>query len=99
MIFFTPQPHSIVHEYDTGISLDQVAAACLYVVCRQENKPYLLIDLSDSVSANVFEAGVTFLQLCRLLCLENHPIFQVKEKDNLPFPGPQTRERVDVPLP
>jgi transcription initiation factor TFIIIB Brf1 subunit/transcription initiation factor TFIIB len=25
----------------------QVAACCLYIICRQESKPFMLIDLSD----------------------------------------------------
>jgi hypothetical protein len=25
----------------------QVAACCLYIICRQEDKPFMLIDLSD----------------------------------------------------
>jgi hypothetical protein len=25
----------------------QVAACCLYIICRQETKPFMLIDLSD----------------------------------------------------
>ena len=29
----------------------QVAAACLYIVCRQDEKPYMLIDFSDALQA------------------------------------------------
>jgi transcription initiation factor TFIIIB Brf1 subunit/transcription initiation factor TFIIB len=31
--------------------LMQVAAACLYIVCRQDEKPYMLIDFSDALQA------------------------------------------------
>ena len=53
----------------------QVAAACLYVVCRQEGKPFMLIDFSDALQINVYQLGAVWLQLCRLLCLEEHPMF------------------------
>ena len=55
----------------------KVAGACLYIVCRQENKPFMLIDFSDMLQTNVYVLGAVFLQLCRLLRLEQHPIFQV----------------------
>ena len=53
----------------------QVAAACLYVYCRQEGKPFMLIDFSDALQINVYSLGAVWLQLCRLLCLEDHPMF------------------------
>ena len=52
-----------------------MAAACLYVVCRQEGKPFMLIDFSDALQINVYQLGAVWLQLCRLLCLEEHPMF------------------------
>lgn len=36
----------------------QVAATCLYIACRQEKKPYMLIDFSDHLSVNVFVLGM-----------------------------------------
>lgn len=53
----------------------QVAAACLYIFCRQEGKPFMLIDFSDALQINVYQLGAVWLQLCRLLCLEDHPMF------------------------
>ena len=53
-----------------------MAGACLYIVCRQENKPFMLIDFSDMLQTNVYVLGAVFLQLCRLLRLEQHPLFQ-----------------------
>lgn len=41
----------------------QVAAACLYIVCRQDEKPYMLIDFSDHLSINVFALGAVYLQV------------------------------------
>lgn len=53
----------------------QVAAACLYIVCRQDSKPFMLIDFSDALQINVFMLGNVFLQLCKLLRLQEQPMF------------------------
>ncbi|XP_002970826.2 transcription factor IIIB 60 kDa subunit [Selaginella moellendorffii] len=65
---------AVEKSFTKGRRTQQVAAACLYIVCRQENKPYLLIDFSDSLQVNVYVLGAVFMQLCRLLRLEEHPI-------------------------
>lgn len=42
--------------------VSQVAAACLYVVCRQDSRPYMLIDFSDVLQARrhrVFSSDIT----------------------------------------
>eukprot|EP00897_Mesotaenium_endlicherianum_P003478 jgi/Mesen1/3158/ME000184S02223 len=62
--------------FTRGRRTQQVAGACLYIVCRQEKKPYMLIDFSDCLMTNVFVLGAVFLQLCRLLHLEQHPLLQ-----------------------
>ncbi|RWW85575.1 hypothetical protein BHE74_00005736 [Ensete ventricosum] len=49
---------------------------------RQTKKAYLLIDFSDYLQINVYEAsgsyvlGAVFLQLCKILSLLEHPIVQ-----------------------
>lgn len=53
----------------------QVAAACLYIVCRQDAKPFMLIDFSDALQINVFTLGAVFLQLCKVLRLDNNAMF------------------------
>ncbi len=53
----------------------QVAGACLYIFCRQEQKPFMLIDISDVLQINVFVLGGVFLQMCHLLRLEEHHMF------------------------
>lgn len=53
----------------------QVAGTCLYIFCRQEQKPFMLIDISDVLQINVFVLGGVFLQMCHLLRLEEHPMF------------------------
>jgi transcription factor IIIB subunit 2 len=61
--------------FTRGRRTNQVAAACLYLVCRQDAKPFLLIDFSDTLQVNVFTLGAVFLQLAKLLRLEEHPLF------------------------
>ncbi|XP_055086871.1 transcription factor IIIB 90 kDa subunit-like [Periophthalmus magnuspinnatus] len=46
-----------------------VAAACIYMVCRTEGTPHMLLDLSDLVQVNVYVLGKTFLTLARELCI------------------------------
>ena len=54
----------------------QVAAACLYIICRQESKPFMLIDFSDALQLNVFMLGAVFMSLCKALHMEELPMFQ-----------------------
>lgn len=67
---------AVERNFTRGRRTNQVAAACLYIICRQEQKPFLLIDFSDCLQTNVYVLGAVFLQLCRLLSLEQHPIMQ-----------------------
>ncbi|XP_067942655.1 transcription factor IIIB 90 kDa subunit-like [Watersipora subatra] len=46
-----------------------VTAACLYLVCRTEGTPHMLLDFSDVLSINVYILGKTYLALARLLCI------------------------------
>ncbi len=69
---------------DTGHELSwfawvslQVAAACLYMWCRQNQKMLMLIDFSDQLTVNIYELGAVFLQLLKLLHLSEHPTFTV----------------------
>lgn len=61
--------------FTRGRRTSHVAAACLYLICRQENKPFFLIDFSDALQVSVFSLGAVFLQLAKLLRLENQPQF------------------------
>ena len=47
-----------------------IVATVLYIICRQEKSPHLLIDFSDALQVNVYTIGKTFLQLCRILNLK-----------------------------
>lgn len=46
-----------------------VIAACIYMVCRIEGTPHMLLDLSDVVQVNVYELGKAFLKLSSAMCL------------------------------
>jgi len=59
--------------FTRGRKADQVAAVCVYIVCRQDSKPFMLIDFSDQLSVNVFALGAVFLALVQRLRLETHP--------------------------
>jgi transcription factor IIIB subunit 2 len=89
--------------FTRGRRTSQVAAACLYLVCRQDAKPFLLIDFSDALQVNVFTLGAVFLQLAKLLRLEEHPLFAKpidpslyihRFADRLEFPTPDDMRRV-----
>ncbi|OAY74003.1 Transcription factor IIIB 90 kDa subunit [Ananas comosus] len=67
--------------FTRGRRTSHVAAACLYIACRQvpllqSKKAYLLIDFSDYLQINVYVLGAVFLQLCKVLQLIEHPIVQ-----------------------
>ena len=66
---------ALTHGFTRGRRVNQVAATCLYIVCRQENKPLMLIDFSDHLSVNVFSLGSVYLQLLRLFRLDTYPVF------------------------
>ncbi|BAF17061.1 transcription factor IIIB 60 kDa subunit isoform X1 [Oryza sativa Japonica Group] len=76
---------SMAHRYYTlavdknftrGRRTTHVAAACLYIACRQSKKAYLLIDFSDHLQISVYVLGAVFLQLCQVLLLAEHPVIQ-----------------------
>ncbi|CAI5477936.1 unnamed protein product [Closterium sp. Yama58-4] len=62
--------------FTRGRRVAQVAAACLYLACRQEKKPFLLIDFADLLQINVYVLGAVYLQLLLVLRLENHEPLQ-----------------------
>eukprot|EP00873_Tetraselmis_striata_P036499 jgi/Tetstr1/456763/TSEL_043460.t1 len=65
---------ALQHNFTRGRRTNQVAAACMYIVCREENRPFMMIDFSDTLQINIFTLGVVFLQLCQLLRLQDHPV-------------------------
>ncbi|XP_051942125.1 BRF1 RNA polymerase III transcription initiation factor subunit a [Hippocampus zosterae] len=53
-----------------GRKAAHVMAACIYLVCRTEGTPHMLLDLSDIVQVNVYTLGKTFLALSKDLCIK-----------------------------
>lgn len=58
------------HQFTRGRRGNNVIAACLYIVCRQEKTAHMLLDFSDILQTSVYSLGGTFLRLVRLLNLE-----------------------------
>ncbi|TMS34812.1 hypothetical protein L596_002329 [Steinernema carpocapsae] len=50
-----------------GRQRGHVVAACLYMTCRLENTPHLLLDFSDKTQVNVYDLGRTLNFLARTL--------------------------------
>lgn len=48
---------AVQRNFTTGRKSHNVIAACLYVVCRREKSPHLLIDFSDKLQTNVYVLG------------------------------------------
>ncbi|KAI3832278.1 hypothetical protein MKX03_009322 [Papaver bracteatum] len=67
---------AVTRNFTRGRRTLQVAAACLYLTCRKNEKPFLLIDFSEYLQINVYLLGAVFLQLCQLLRLEQHDFVQ-----------------------
>lgn len=67
---------ALEQNFTKGRRTTHVAAACLYIACRQSKKAYLLIDFSDYLQISVYVLGAVFLQLCQALLLSTHPIVQ-----------------------
>ncbi|OWM73163.1 hypothetical protein CDL15_Pgr001277 [Punica granatum] len=62
--------------FTRGRRSELVQAACVYIACRENRLPYLLIDFSNWLKINVYVLGAVFLQLCKALWLEEHHIVQ-----------------------
>ncbi|XP_031125975.1 transcription factor IIIB 60 kDa subunit-like isoform X1 [Ipomoea triloba] len=67
---------ALERSFTKGRITTHVAASCLYIACRMKSKPFLLIDFAILLSVNVYVLGAVYLQLCKLLSLEEHPIVQ-----------------------
>ena len=60
--------------FTRGRRTNQVAAACLYIVLRQDRRPYMLIDFCHLLSVNVYVLGSTYIRLTERLRLDTHPV-------------------------
>ncbi|EGC37147.1 hypothetical protein DICPUDRAFT_6794, partial [Dictyostelium purpureum] len=83
------------NNFTKGRKTKLVAASCLYVVCRREKTPHLLIDFSEVLQVNVFTLAHTFLQLIKLLNIQlpivDPSLFIYRFSSSLEF-GSQTKE-------
>lgn len=64
---------ALQRNFTFGRRQTHVVATCLYIICRQEKSPHLLIDFSDALQVNVYVLGKAFLQFTRVLNL-NLPV-------------------------
>ncbi|XP_076441764.1 transcription factor IIIB 90 kDa subunit-like [Babylonia areolata] len=53
-----------------GRKSTHVVASCLYIVCRKEGLPHMLLDFSDVLQVNVYTLGKTYLHISKELCLQ-----------------------------
>jgi transcription factor IIIB subunit 2 len=58
---------AVQHNFIQGRRTQNVIAACLYIICRIQRTPHLLIDFSDNLQTNVYVLGSTFLKLAKIL--------------------------------
>lgn len=58
---------ALQRNFTRGRRSEVVIASCLYIVCRRERSPHLLIDFSDALQLNVYVLGGVFLKFCNLL--------------------------------
>ncbi|KNC79611.1 hypothetical protein SARC_07999 [Sphaeroforma arctica JP610] len=61
-------------KFTQGRPTRNVAASCLYLVCRREETSHILLDFADVLRVNVYIVGAVFLKLCQALHIENLPI-------------------------
>ncbi|CAL4171543.1 unnamed protein product, partial [Meganyctiphanes norvegica] len=52
-----------------GRKSNHVIGACVYITCRTEATPHMLIDVSDAIQCDVYELGRTYLRLSTALCI------------------------------
>lgn len=54
---------AVYYNFVQGRSIQVVAAVCLYIACRKEETPYLLIDFSDILKVNMYLLGSVYMKL------------------------------------
>lgn len=53
-----------------GRNTSDVAGVCLYIACRKDKTPHLLIDFSDVLKVNLYKLGSIYIDLTQKLYLE-----------------------------
>ena len=59
----------VVKGITKGRKRAHIIGGCVYLACRTEGTPHMLIDVSDAVETDVFEVGRTYLRLSTALCI------------------------------
>ncbi|RPA86452.1 cyclin-like protein [Ascobolus immersus RN42] len=57
---------ALTHNFLKGRKIAYVVAVCLYISCKKEKQPHMLIDFSDMLRINVFVLGQTYLKFLRV---------------------------------
>lgn len=57
-----------------GRRSNNVLATCLYVACRKEKTPHMLIDFSSRLQISVYSLGATFLKMVKALHITSLPL-------------------------
>ncbi|XP_046687470.1 transcription factor IIIB 90 kDa subunit isoform X2 [Homalodisca vitripennis] len=86
---------ALTRQMTRGRKNTHVLAACVYITCRIEGTPHLLIDFSDVLQIDAFELGRCYLKLSQALCI-NIPaldpcLYVLRYANNLEF-GEKTHE-------
>lgn len=58
---------ALQRNYSVGRRQANILATCLYIICRQEKSPHLLIDFSDALQINVYSLGKAFLHFTKII--------------------------------
>lgn len=58
---------AVKNNFIQGRHLDEVCAACLYIISRINKTPHMLIDFADVLQINVYVLGSVYLKLKNIL--------------------------------
>lgn len=61
------------HSLSKGKSILYTLCACIYITCREDSTPHLLIDFSNELRIDMFKIGRVFLKLQHILGLDIAP--------------------------
>lgn len=73
---------AVTHNFIQGRRTQLVVASCLYIVCRLDKTPHMLLDFSDTLQINVYVLGNAFIKLCHILKLKLPPTGTKKETNS-----------------
>jgi len=93
---------AVQRSFTRGRQTKLVGAACLYIVCRRDRSPHLLVDFSDVLQTSVKQIGQVYMKLVRLLNFDNvvdvplidPSLFMERFATKLPLPSNQAVHEV-----